>query len=137
MSALDLLLDTDILIDILREYTPARHWAQENQNLRIGIPVVVRMELIQGARNQFELHTLTQQLDAYTTLYLKTEDSVQALKWFEQLRLSRGVGLLDCFIAAMAHRLQIPLCTFNNKHYSPFDDVHLLAPYPRDPSVES
>ena len=134
MNALDLLLDTDILIDILRNYPPARRWARENEALRIGIPVVARMEIIQGARNQSELHTLIRQLDAYTTLYLETEDSIQALKWFEQFHLSHGVGLLDCFIAATARRLQNPLCTFNSKHYSPFEDVHLLAPYPRDPS---
>ena len=90
------------------------------------------MEIIQGTRNQSELQALVQQLDRYTTLHLEAEDSARALEWFEQFRLSRGIGILDCFVAAIACRLKKPLCTFNNKHYSPLQVVSLLAPYSRD-----
>ena len=131
MNDIDLLLDTDVLIDVLREHHPALRWAEENGALRVGIPVVVRMEILQGARNLSELQAIAQQLDRYTTLHLEAEDSARALEWFEQFRLSRGIGILDCFVAAIACRLKKPLCTFNDKHYRSLQTVNLLAPYSR------
>lgn len=131
MDEIDLLLDTDVLIDLLRQFPPALAWASENADLRIGIPVIVQMELIQGARNRQELEILSQQLSAYRIAHLESGDSAQALQWFEQFHLSAGAGLLDCLIAAIASRLQKPLYTFNTKHFSNIPSLQLRTPYSR------
>jgi predicted nucleic acid-binding protein len=101
MDDIDLLLDTDILVDVLRRYSPALDWARDNPALRVGIPVVVRMELLQGGRNQSEQDLAIRQLGAYRLLHLEAGDSERALQWFEQLHLRSGISMLDCLVAAI------------------------------------
>ena len=100
MDELDLLLDTDVLIDLLRQFPPALKWAEENAVLRIGIPVIARLETIQRARGQAEQAILMQHLDTYPVIHLETGDSQQALQWFESLHLRSGIsqynGLSNC-----------------------------------------
>lgn len=131
MDDIDLLLDTDILVDVLRRYLPALNWARGNPSLRIGIPVVARMELLQGARNQSEQELLIRQLGAYRLLHLETGDSERALQWFEQLHLRSGISLLDCLVAAIGLRVKRPLGTFNTKHFGDIAGLDLLVPYSR------
>jgi predicted nucleic acid-binding protein len=78
MDDIDLLLDTDVLVDLLRRFPPAVRWAREHASSRLGIPVIVYLEILQGARNQHELDSLAHHLDAYTTLHLQPEDSARA-----------------------------------------------------------
>lgn len=131
MGELDLLLDTDVLIDLLRQFPPALKWAEENAALRIGIPVITRLELIQGARSQAEQAILIQHLGIYPVIHLETGDSQQALQWFESLHLRSGISIMDCLIAAIASRWQIPLCTFNTKHFASIPTLKALSPYSR------
>lgn len=131
MPDVDLLLDTDIMVDLLRKYAPAVRWAGQNSSLRLGIPALVRLEIIQGTRNQQELDAITRELNTYVTLHLESQDSIQAMEWFEQYHLSNGIGILDCLIAATAWRVGKPLCTFNTRHYAVISGLHSLAPYSR------
>jgi len=41
-----ILLDTDVMVDILRGYEPAKEWLASVEE--IGVPGLVAMELIQG-----------------------------------------------------------------------------------------
>ena len=50
---LDGLLDTNILIDISRRYSPAVAWLQGNSYL-FAVSSITRMELILGSRNKVE-----------------------------------------------------------------------------------
>jgi len=43
-----ILLDTDVMIDVLRGYDPAVTWLQRLQYQEIGLPGLVAMELLQG-----------------------------------------------------------------------------------------
>ncbi len=45
-NSLSGLLDTNILIDIIRRYPPAIAWANANATQRFAIPSLVRMELV-------------------------------------------------------------------------------------------
>ena len=49
-----LLLDTDVMIDILRDHSPAITWLQALGQTPIGLPGLVAMELIQGCRTRVE-----------------------------------------------------------------------------------
>ena len=127
----DLLLDTDVFIEILRGKPKAATWLTAHADQVIGIPVLVRMELTQGVRNKQELQALIRELGRYTLLHLETGDSARALGWFETFHLSHNVSILDSLIAAIAIRLRKPLYTFNLKHYQVIPGLDVRSPYSR------
>jgi hypothetical protein len=49
-----LLMDTDIMIDLLRKHPPAVAWLRSLGEEEIALPGFVVMELIQGCRNKAE-----------------------------------------------------------------------------------
>ena len=53
-----ILLDTDVMIDILRGYLPAKSWQNSLGKTPILLPGFVVMELIQGCQNKAEQRTL-------------------------------------------------------------------------------
>lgn len=50
-----ILLDTDVVIDLLRQYLPAIAWLSAQLSEEIYLPDLVAMELIQGCANKHEL----------------------------------------------------------------------------------
>jgi len=131
MTRPDLVLDSDVLIEILRGRPDAGQWLNGLGSQTVGISVLTRMEIIQGARNRQEQTTLIAQLNRYELVLLDTGDAIQALRWFETYRLSHGVGIMDCLIAASALRSGKPFYTFNVKHYRAFSAVNAQEPYNR------
>jgi tRNA(fMet)-specific endonuclease VapC len=131
MSDVDLVLDTDVLIEILRADRWAKAWLASVESRVIGIPVIVWMEILAGARDKQEQRVLTEQLARYAILPIESGDSENARQWFEQFHLSHGVGILDCLIAALASRLAKPFYTFNLKHFQVIPGLHAQAPYER------
>jgi predicted nucleic acid-binding protein len=127
----DLLLDTDVLIEILRGGAKAGNWLKSLGSRTIGISVLTRMEILQGARDRQEQETLISQLDNYHLVLLEVGDSIQALSWFEDYHLSHGAGIIDCLLAASAWRVGKPLYTFNVKHYGVISEVDAEKPYSR------
>ena len=49
-----ILLDTDVMIDLLRKYPPAVAWLGSIGEEEVVLPGFVVMELIQGCRNKVE-----------------------------------------------------------------------------------
>ena len=58
-----ILLDTDVMVDILRGYDPAKAWLALVEE--IGVPGLVAMELIQGCQNTREQRTLEKELSEF------------------------------------------------------------------------
>jgi predicted nucleic acid-binding protein len=88
------------------------------------------MELMVGVpnkRSQAEALTL---LDSFETLYVTDTDQMWALQKIHQLRFRNAVTLSDCLIAAVAHRLQVPLYTHNLKVMTPLIGALAVRPYP-------
>lgn len=132
MTKPDLVLDSDVLIEILRGRPDAGQWLNSLGSQTVGISVLTRMEILQGARNRQEQTTLIAQLNRYELVLLDAGDTIQALRWFETYRLSHGVGIMDCLIAASALRISKPFYTFNVKHYRAFSAVNAQEPYSRE-----
>ncbi len=126
-----LLLDSDVLIDFFRGSPQAADWLTENKDEVIGIPVIVLMELLQGARSAAEQASIRERLEAFSVQHLETGDSQRALEWFAAYRLSHGTGIMDCLIAATAARLSVPFFTFNVRHFGPIAGVDARVPYER------
>lgn len=134
MSDVDLVVDTDVLIDVLRGDNQARAWLSTIEPQRLGIPVLVLMEILLGARDRQEQRAMSEDLARHMILHLESGDSQKAQQWFEQFRLSHGIGILDCLIAAIAIRVGKPFYTFNLKHFLVIPGLDVRAPYER-PSV--
>ena len=131
MSDADLVVDTDVLIEILRGDGRAGEWLASVESFLIGIPVIVWMEILVGARDKQEQRGMIGHLAGYTILHLESGDTERARQWFEQFHLSHGVGILDCLIAAIAIRLGKPFFTFNLKHFQVIPRLEVQAPYER------
>ncbi len=125
-----ILLDSDVLIDLLRKYPPAIAWFDtlpENEELMVSGYVV--MELIQGCRNKTEQERVQRQLGPYGIVWLSQTDCDTALDVFGRYRLSHNAGLLDVLIGQTSVALGAPLHTFNHRHYSFIPAMQTVQPY--------
>jgi predicted nucleic acid-binding protein len=104
MSDADLVLDTDVLIEILRGSRRAGEWLTSIASLVIGIPVIAWMEILVGARDKQEQGVFTEQLAQYTLLHLESGDSERAQQWFEQFHLS-VTKIRGCLVDHAAHSI--------------------------------
>ena len=124
-----ILLDTDVMVDILRGYEPAKKWLNSVQE--IGIPGIVAMELIQGCQNTKEQRQLEKALSAYQLYWLDEDSCNDALASFSAHHLSDNIGLLDALIAETAISANAELATFNVKHYRVLKGLRSIQPYER------
>ncbi len=60
-----MLLDTDVMVDILRGHPPAIAWLNGLGNTPLALPGLVAMELLQGCRNLAEQQRLEKQLQRF------------------------------------------------------------------------
>jgi len=124
-----ILLDTDVMVDILRGYEPAKVWLETVDE--IGVAGLVAMELIQGCQNAREQRILEKDLSEYQLYWPSVEDCNRALKTFSLHHLSDNIGLLDALIAETTIGIQAKLATFNVKHYRVINGLQSLQPYTR------
>ncbi|GAB4505731.1 MAG: hypothetical protein Fur0043_27290 [Anaerolineales bacterium] len=122
-----ILLDTDVMVDILRGYEPAKEWLKTAQE--IGVPGLVAMELIQGCQNAKEQRQLEKSLSSYPLFWPDEDDCNRALASFSSHRLSDNIGLLDALIAETAIGVNAELATFNVKHYRVLKGLRTVQPY--------
>ena len=127
-----LLLDTDILIDVLRRYPPALAWLTLLGTTQLALPGYVVMELIQGCRNKAEQDQLERAMNAYQIVWPSVAACDAALASFSQHRLSHSLGIIDALIAHTAIELGAPLHTFNQKHYDSITALTTVQPYARN-----
>ncbi|MCL4505685.1 MAG: type II toxin-antitoxin system VapC family toxin [Chloroflexi bacterium] len=124
-------LDTDILIDILRNYAPAIQWLLQLGPGEIAIPGFVAMELVQGCRDSVEQVKVEQFLNRFIVVWPSAQTCDAALTVFIERRLSHNLGLLDALVGQTARELSLPLHTFNQKHYRAIPDLQTVQPYMR------
>lgn len=123
-----ILLDTDVIIDCLRRYLPAVAWLESLGEEKIVLPGFVVMELIQGCRNKPEQEKMERELKTYSVVWPSPETCNEALSVFASSHLSPGLGLLDALIGQIAVSLDMPLYTFNQKHYVAVPRLRIVQP---------
>jgi len=127
-----ILVDTDVMIDVLRRHGPAVTWLDSLDAEVIGIPGLVAMELLQGCRNREEQDQLERFLRPYQRHWPSQADCARAFDDFVAYRLSHDLGILDTLIAETAVGLNTQLATFNAKHYSVIPNAQIVQPYERE-----
>jgi len=125
-----ILLDSDVMIDLLRQYPPATGWFDAlDDEEELLLPGYVVMELIQGCRNKVEQERLRRELATYGIVWPVPADCDEALDVFTEYHLSHNAGLLDVLIGQTAVALEVPLYTFNQKHYRFIPGLQTIQPY--------
>lgn len=125
-----LLVDTDVMVDVLRRHEPALEWLATLDSEQLGIPGLVAMELLQGYHNRAEQRRVESLLRPYR-FWPNEVDCMRAYGDFSAYHLSAGIGLLDALIAEVAVGLNVKLATFNEGHYRAITALEVMRPYGR------
>jgi predicted nucleic acid-binding protein len=122
----DLLLDTCVLIDYLRDRPPAIDFLHRMRE-RASVSVITTAELYAGVRTGAE----ETRVDALLTrlLVLEVDLAIARLagRFRRDYRQSHGIGIPDALIAATAEVHGARLVTRNARRFPMLDD--LLVPY--------
>jgi predicted nucleic acid-binding protein len=122
------IVDTTVVIHLYRHYPPARSWfGSLSQSL--GITPITWMEVMSGASSKAKQSVCKALLSQFDLIHLTSADQDWAMQQMEQFRLSHGIAFSDCFIASVAHRLQLPLYTHNLKDMTPLLGSRAIKPY--------
>ena len=90
---------------------------------------MVVAEVLLGARDQREQDAIDQLFREFRIHLIDPDDAQLSIDLLKRHRLSRGIGWLDCLIAATALRLRLPIATLNEKHFTVFDKLTVQRPY--------
>lgn len=121
-----LVVDTDVLIDYLRDQAEAVAFL-EGCVQPLALSVVSVAELYVGVRDGEERRRLDAFAAAFEVLPLEREAAVQAGLWRRQYGPSHGTGLADALIAASVAAAGATLATLNRRHFPMLAEV--LVPY--------
>jgi predicted nucleic acid-binding protein len=91
--------------------------------------VISVFEVLAGCRNLREQRATLRSLATVEIAQVESGDSIRALQWYRFYHLSRGIGFLDCFVAAAARRLDCQVSTFNTKHFRAIPGLRAMRPY--------
>jgi predicted nucleic acid-binding protein len=119
--ALMLLLDTNILIDVLRGEAVALAWLEQQQSPQIS--VITWIEVLVGCRDA-ETEAVQAWLEAFPRLPLDDASSRAAVR----LRQQHGMKMPDAIILATARCAELTLATRNSRDF-PLTMGGVLHPY--------
>jgi predicted nucleic acid-binding protein len=124
-----LLLDTNVLVDLLRDRPGARAFFEALPR-GVAVSVLSEAELYAGARHDREREVLASLLASYERLPLTSEIARQGGAWRRQWGPSHGTDLVDALIAATALEHDLPLLTLNVRRFPMLTKVS--RPYPHE-----
>lgn len=121
------LLDTAIIVDLLRAYPPALAWLGSQDQLALSS--IVWLEIIDGATDGMAQRRAIELLRRFKRIDPLPEDLDWAIEQALRFKLSHSTDIMDCLIASAAHRLRLPLYTRNLKHFLPLLGSLARKPY--------
>ena len=122
------IVDTDILVDVLREVTAAITFLRDAERY-VTVTAITQMELIQGSRNRAELRRVEQFLRRFAVRGLSELIGGIGVSLMRQYRLSHGLLLPDALIAACALEHGVTLYTKNVRHFRIIPGLTVVRPY--------
>ena len=128
------LLDTDVLVDVLRGYPPALDWLGSLEEAP-ALPGLVVMEVLGGCLNKQEMNKIQRYLGLFNVHWPTDSDCNRALGDFARSHLSHNLGVLDALIGETAVGLGATLCTFNDKHFMQIRRLTVEQPYQKTTAV--
>lgn len=116
-----LLLDTNVLIDVLKGETTARDWLEEQQ--QPAVSVITWIEVLVGCRTA-ESQTVEAWLDSFERLSLDRDVARESV----QARRRHGLKVPDAIVLATARCHGLTLATRNSQDF-PLSLSDVLHPY--------
>ena len=120
-----ILLDTTVLIDVLRGHRPALDWLRGLDTVP-ACSELTRVEMVRGLRHA-ELPAGEALMRALHWIAVDEEIARRAGTLGRRWRRSHGIGTVDLVIAATAQHLEAELATSNVRHFPMFE--RLEPPY--------
>ena len=112
-----LLVDTNILIDYLRQNPLAIAFIARNGKRNLALSPIVVMEVFQGVLNKADFQRTRKALNGFTVLDLDASIAQLAMQLQQQYVLSHRIGIPDALIAATALIYDLELRTYNLKDF--------------------
>ena len=131
MAKKQVVCDTDVMIDYWNTNSKRHSYTKQTLDEEIGIDNIIisaitKMELLMGAANKSEEAKIKKKLNRFNTALINNEITLKAIDLFEGFRLSHGLGIPDCFIAATTIILEMELYTYNLKDYRYINKLELF-----------
>lgn len=123
------LIETTVIVDFLRNHPPAETWMRSQTQSSFGITPIVWMEVIGGGPTKVKRAQAARLMQRFEMIELIPADMYWAMEQQMTYELSHGVGMMDCLIASVSYRLQVPLYTHNLKHFTPLIGSLAQKPY--------
>ena len=121
-----LLIDTDVLIDYLRDRAEAVSYL-ESLTESLLVSVITIAELYAGVREGAERTKLDEFIRAFEIVPVDREIAIRGGLYRRDYMKSHNVGLADALIAATVEFRQAKLVTLNSKHFPMLANV--VVPY--------
>ena len=112
-----LMLDTNIVIDFLRQKPEVITFIDNYGKENLAISPIVTMEIYQGVLDKTDLDRTRKRLKGFATLDLNNEIISLALQLQLRYILSHRMGIPDSIIAATALIFNLELRTYNLKDF--------------------
>jgi predicted nucleic acid-binding protein len=129
MPSHDRLIETTILVDLLRGKEEAITWVNGVALQDQWVSVIRYLEWLAGCRNRREQCTVARKIHEYRRLHRTKDISRTALAWFERFPLSHAVAMLDRLIGATVFAQHLTLATLNTKHVASCPGLRTERPY--------
>ena len=120
----NLLVDTDVMIDLLRGHQAAVVWVRENA-ANITLSAITVAELYAGFKGDDEKRLMDDLVGLFQILPVTAQVAQQGGLYRQRYRPSHGVGLADALIAATAVAHNARLVSLNRKHFPMLDVVEI------------
>lgn len=122
MAKKKVIYDTDVMIDYL-DVSKKRH-ASTKEVLdkeilldNVVLSAITKMELLLGTTNKADFNKINKKLNRFNIALINNDITLEAFELLQTYRLSHGLALPDCLIAATAKITELALFTYNTKDY--------------------
>ena len=123
-----MILDTDILIDLMRQHLAATAWFALLTQMPFACGFAA-IELLSGSRDRAEERRVRRFLAQFPILWPSEAGLKVALDQYAALYRTSGLGPMDALIAATATEHGLELATFNKRHFQAVPGLVTVQPY--------
>jgi tRNA(fMet)-specific endonuclease VapC len=122
------LIDTSIVIDYLRSADkPGTKFISHFKASELHISVITVFELLNGATNDAKITDIRKILNSLSILDFDFRCAEKASEIYRKLRIqNKMIEFRDILIGATAIVNNLPVSTFNKKHFDRLDDLKII-----------
>ena len=125
-----MIIDTTVWVHLFRKEDKAREFLLSLKG-EIVVSRITVMELVYGRSSSRDVASMWKQFKSLGVAVKEIDEGISAIAGtiFERYFPTKGIGLLDAFVAATALVRNEKLVTHNVKHFRFIEDLDLIVPY--------